>query len=368
MLNNLWIFIGSLLFLIISYCMFENYISFIIAFYISFLVSLFVNNNYRYSELFIIRFNQIFVVNLLKLIIFLIVLLYILYYFDFITQIFADGGDIVDSSPINTNINKINNSSNISNKDDVIVTSKVVVDKTAEVVTNVITDSLGKMIEGVTTAAGAGSAAGVVGAKIISSMGKTPVGKRIVAGVTAATLTAGGVSGAIKTVNSIIMNKSLATPATASQEDTQGIVDSVANIYPQTRSNSPMEDFIHSVLESNEITSPLENLLDCQIYFGVLILISISGIIMILCLWFYNKYNIILIKYIIGTNLGNKIMGKFVNLNFIKNMNDRFLLSFLFIYIMILIFCLLFQIYIAVELRVNLVEYIEVHNLIKKAG
>ena len=365
MLNNLWIFIGSLLILIISYCMFESYISFIIAFYISFLVSLFVNNNYKYSELFIIRLlrNQIFAVNFLKFIIFLIVFLYILYYFDLITQIFADGGDIVDGS--NSNINKTNNSSNNSNKDDVIVTSKVVVDKTAEVVTNVITDSLGKMIEGVTTAAGAGSAAGVVGAKIVSSMGKTPLGKRIVAGVTAATLTAGGVSGAIKTVNSLAMNKYLHS-ATASH--TQGNIDSVANTSTKTRSNSPIEDFIHSVLESNEIISPLENLLDCQIYFGALMLISISGIIMILCLWMYNKYNIILIKYIIGTNLGNKIMGKFVNLNFIKNMNDRFLLSFLFIYIMVLIFCLLFQIYIAVELRVNLVEYIEVYNIIKKAG
>lgn len=367
MLNKSWFKFGSLLFLIISYCMFkggtyshsshpwESYISFIIAFYISFLVSLFVINNYKYSDLLIIRFNQIFAVNLLQMIVFLIVVLYMLYYLDIITQIFADGGDIVDGS--NSNINKTNNSSNISNKEDVIVTSKVVVDKTAEVITNVITDSLGKMIEGVATAAGAGSAAGVVGAKVVSSMGKTPVGKRIVAGVIAATLTAGGVSGAIKTVNTIAMNKSL-----------NGNIDSVANTSASTRSNSPIEDFIHSVLESNEIISPLENLLDCQIYFGALMLISISGIIIILCLWIYNKYNIILIKYILGTNLGNKIMGNFVNLNFIKNMNDRFLLSFLFIYIIVLIFCILFQIYIAVELRVNLIEYIEVHNQIKRAG
>lgn len=364
MLNNLWIIIGSLLFLPISYCMFENYIIFIIALYISFLVSLFVNNNYKYSELFIIRLATLatlatqlryFLLISFKVIIFLIVVIYISYYFDIITQIFADGEDIVDIS--NSNINKTNNSSNISNKEDIIVTSKVVVDKTAEVVTNVITNSLGNMIEGVATAAGAGTAAGSVGAKFFSSMGKTPMGKRIFAGVTAATLTAGGVSGAIKTVNSIAMNKSL-----------NGNIDSVANTSTSTRSNSPMEDFIHSVLESNEIISPLENLLDCQIYFGALMLISILGIIMILCLWIYNKYNIILIKYILGTNLGNKIMGNFVNLKFIKNMNDRFLLSFLFIYIMVLIFCIFFQIYIAVEIRVNLIEYIEVHNQIKRAG
>lgn len=180
--QNLWVCtaIVSLLFLIIIYYMFESYIIFIITFYISFLVSLFIFNNNKYSELFIIRLNQIFAVNLLKVLIFLTVVLYILYYFNIIIQIFADGSDTVDVS--NLNIGTSNNSSdnytlpqNASlgkgdeyvKKDEVIVTSKAVVDKTAEVISQALTNKLGLFVENIATAAGAGSAAGAVGAKII---------------------------------------------------------------------------------------------------------------------------------------------------------------------------------------------------------
>lgn len=195
-----------------------------------------------------------------------------------------------------------------------------------------------------------------------ASKGNTPVGKRIAAGAAAATLTAGGVSGAIKAVSAIYNNKS--------SKNSKDLLANTSNsdINNTNINNSPMEEFIHSVIESSENTSPLENLLDCEILFGGLILISLSFIIIILCLWVYNKYNIILIKYILGTNLGYKIMGKFVNMNFIKNMNDRFFLSLIVINIIVLIFCILFQLYISVELRLNLLDYIEVHNQIKKSG
>lgn len=389
--QNLWVCtaIVSLLFLIIIYYMSlreESYIIFIITFYISFLVSLFIFNNNKYSELFIIRLNQIFAVNLLKVLIFLTVVLYILYYFNIIIQIFADGSDTVDVS--NLNIGTSNNSSDNSTlpqnaslgkgdeyvkKDEVIVTSKAVVDKTAEVISQALTNKLGLFVENIATAAGAGSAAGAVGAKIIGGMGNTPVvlifilklrikRKRIAAGAAAATLTAGGVSGAIKAVSAIYNNNS--------RKNSKDLLANTSNsdINNTNINNSPMEEFIHSVIESSENTSPLENLLDCEILFGGLILISLSFIIIILCLWVYNKYNIILIKYILGTNLGYKIMGKFVNMNFIKNMNDRFFLSLIVINIIVLIFCILFQLYISVELRINLLDYIEVHNQIKKSG
>lgn len=98
--------------------------------------------------------------------------------------------------------------------------------------------------------------------------------------------------------------------------------------------SDPIENFIHSVLEPSDITSPLETLLDYQIFFIVLSLLCILCIIMILGLWVFNKYNINIIKYILGTRLGNKLMGPFgiINLNFIKNMNNKLFISMIVIY------------------------------------
>jgi hypothetical protein len=136
------------------------------------------------------------------------------------------------------------------------------------------------------------------------------------------------------------------------------------------RSPSPVEDFIHSVLEPTEITSPLETLLDCQIFFILLSLLCILCIIMILSMWVFNKYNINIIKYILGSSAaqGNKLMGCFaiVNIKFIKNMNNKVFISMIVIYTILLIFCLIFQIFIGVELRLNIEDYIEVHKHIKK--
>jgi hypothetical protein len=78
---------------------------------------------------------------------------------------------------------------------------------------------------------------------------------------------------------------------------------------------------------------------------------------MILGMWVFNKYNINIIKYIIGTRLGNKLMGKIVNIKFIKNMNNKVYISMMAIYIILLIFCLIFQLFIGVELRLNLEDY-----------
>jgi hypothetical protein len=64
------------------------------------------------------------------------------------------------------------------------------------------------------------------------------------AGAGAAALTAAGVAGAIKSVNATFSNKS-----------SKNIISSNNNI-GEERSPSPFEDFIHSVLEPSEITSP----------------------------------------------------------------------------------------------------------------
>jgi hypothetical protein len=94
-------------------------------------------------------------------------------------------------------------------KENIIVTSKEVLDKVGEVVTTIVKDAVGPFIENIATAAGAGSAGGVIGGKIISSM---PAGSslthKVIAGAGAATITAAGVAGAIKSVNAAFSNRS----------------------------------------------------------------------------------------------------------------------------------------------------------------
>ena len=300
-------------------------------------------------------------------------------YFDLINHILCEGGDSVDVSlakgageDSNSEIsnNSSNNSPNKSSsdssspakadnyvkKEDVIVTSKEVLDKVGDVVTTIVKDAVGPFLENITTAAGAGSAGGAIGAKIIGSMpAGSSIAHKALAGAGAAALTAAGVAGAIKSVNTAFNNKSTK--------------DSITNNICEERSPSPMEGFIHSVLEPSDLTSPLETLLDYQIFFIALSLLCILCIIMILGLWVFNKYNINIIKYILGTRLGNKLMGPFgiVNLNFIKNMNNKLFISMIVIYTFLLIFCLIFQIFIGVELRLKLEDYIEVHKYMKNS-
>jgi len=90
---------------------------------------------------------------------------------------------------------------------------------------------------------------------------------------------------------------------------------------------------------------------------------------MIIGMWVFNKYNINIIKYILGSRLGNKLMGPLgiVNIMFIKNMNNKVFISMIVVYTILLIFCLIFQIFIGVELRLNLEDYIEVQNHLKKS-
>jgi len=344
--------------------MFESYFTFIITFYFSFLVSLYVSDNFKYSSLYFIRLNQKFAITIITIILSIIVVFYIMDYFDIINHIFCEGSDDVslpsatkgavatrEDSNSEISNNSSNNSPNKSSsdssstakadnyvkKEDVIVTSKEVLDKVGDVVTTIVKDAVGPFIENIVTAAGAGSAGGAIGAKIISSM---PAGSSIthkaIAGAGAAALTAAGVAGAIKSVNTAFNNKSTK--------------DSITNnicpaAYGRERSPSPMEDFIHSVLEPSDITSPLETLLDYQIFFIALSLLCILCIIMILGFWVFNKYNINIIKYILGTRLGNKIMSPFpafrqggiVKLNFIKNMNNKLFISMIVIYTFLLI-------------------------------
>lgn len=246
--------------------MFESYFTFIITFYFSFLVSLYVSDNFKYSSLYIIRLNQKLAITIITIFLSIIVVFYIMDYFDIINHILCEGSDSVDVSLAkgageDSNSEISNNSSNNSpnkstsdssspakadnyvKKEDVIVTSKEVLDKVGDVVTTIVKDAVGPFLENITTAAGAGSAGGAIGAKIIGSM---PAGSSIthkaLAGAGAAALTAAGVAGAIKSVNTAFNNKSTK--------------DSITNNICEERSPSPMVVLIHSVLEPSDITSP----------------------------------------------------------------------------------------------------------------
>jgi hypothetical protein len=137
-------------------------------------------------------------------------------------------------------------------KEDIIVTSKEVLDKVGDIVTTIVKDAVGPFIVNIATAAGAGSAGGVIGGKIISSIpAGSSITHKLIAGAGAATITAAGVAGGIKSVNAVFSNKS--NKDSISYNINTGVGE---------RRSSSLEDFIHSVLESSVITSPLETLLD----------------------------------------------------------------------------------------------------------
>jgi len=391
----------SLIIIGFSYYLFECFICFIIGFYFSFLLCLFIFENYNFSSWFIIKINQIFVFCCVIITVISFFILGALYFkagvvidcFDLFNYIYCDGVDSVDSSnlnmdsPVNNNSDNTGNPSNLSNidnkddlvytvkKEDVIVTSKEVIDSTVGMIKEVLLESSakrkGSVVENVATSAGAGTAAGAIGSKIISSMPSgSSTSQKLLAGVSAAVLTAAGVGGAIKVVNAISKNSSK-KESIKSMNNSDSSESEILQNSDLDRSVSPMEGFIPSVIERSEISSPLESLLEYQIYFGGLILIGILGLIMVLGLWCLSKFNLNILNYFLGSSLGNKLMTysrSKININLIKNMNNKFFLSIIVIYSVFIIFCILIQLYINIELRMNIGDYIEVHNHIKNSG
>jgi len=96
-----------------------------------------------------------------------IVVFYIMDFFDLINHILCEGSDSVDISNISSSDSP---KDKYVKKEDVIVTSKEVLDKVGDVVTTIVKDAVGPFI------VNTGSAGGAIGAKIISSM---PAGSSI---------------------------------------------------------------------------------------------------------------------------------------------------------------------------------------------
>jgi hypothetical protein len=91
-----------------------------------------------------------------------------------------------------------------------------------------------------------------------------------------------------------------------------------------------MIDLIPSVIERSDLSTPLDNFLEYQRYFGGFFLIGILGLIMVLGLWLFNQIKLNRLNYFIGRRLGKKRMSYSLplkNINLIKNMNDKIFLS-----------------------------------------
>jgi hypothetical protein len=86
-IDYFWSGIVCLLFLLVTYYMFESYFIFFISFYISFLVSLYVYDNFKYSSLYIIRLNQKFAFIIITMFLSIIVVFYIMDYSSPIAQL-----------------------------------------------------------------------------------------------------------------------------------------------------------------------------------------------------------------------------------------------------------------------------------------
>jgi hypothetical protein len=127
---------------------------------------------------------------------------------------------------------------------------------------------------------------------------------------------------------------------------------------------SPTNDFISSFLDNSEISSPLEELLKCQLGLNVLMLIEIFILIISLIniLYINKSFNILnkLDKYL---NITNKF-SYFINKT--KNFNHNFFIVIIIIISISLIFNIFISIYISSELSINLQDYVDVHNYIKK--
>jgi len=130
---------------------------------------------------------------------------------------------------------------------------------------------------------------------------------------------------------------------------------------------SPGNEFIPSLLDPNELISPLEKLLNYQLVINLMIFI----LIIFMLFFIFNRY---ILKF--NLELINKILSKYLSLNF-KNKIDKFMnksndLNIRFLIVLfvlngiLLLYFIFLNIYITSELIFNLDDYIDVHINIKK--
>jgi len=333
--SNYFYFTLTIISLIFSIFINSNIGSFLVSFFISLWIIL-KNNNTK----------------LLRIII-LISTIVLLYYFTGIIYCEGDDTDISNTSGDNNETNIDNNAKPvILESKDYYHINKEDFNKGVSMINQGIKTGFESVIPNL----GPGTAAAGAAGSIIKNSNLPTLPKLALAGLGAAIV---GGSTKIGLVTADALVKSVSSKETSEKVSDTG-----------NETQSPVNDFIHSVLEKGDMLTPLEELLRCQLGLNVLILLGIFILIMIL----YNKLFI---------NNGFNLFSKLFNMSFwptyikvrvenikslsnkVNSFNDKFFYILFIIISLTLIFDILLNIYIISELNTNLQVYIDDYNQIK---
>lgn len=127
-------------------------------------------------------------------------------------------------------------------------------------------------------------------------------------------------------------------------------------------------EFIPSLLDNNELLSPLEKLLNYQLIINVMIFILVTSLLIIIFNKFVVKYNYDLINKLLGKYMSIKFKEKFDSYVSKSNeLNNRFILVIFVINCILLFYFMILNIYVSSELTINIDDYILVYNHLKKS-
>lgn len=333
-------------------------LGFIFTICISGLISTFVLDNFKYSDIFVVRILQ----KIIKFNISLIIIFFVGYYlYDLINFksffIYADTTDEINNKMKNKNdLLNINSTDGKNNEFYNFSINKKIADTIVDKATLVASPILSTILPNI----GAGAAAGTVGAAALKfSSGLPPLQRAAFVG--ASTL------GSAPTAKLVLDIGAAASKILNIKESIKNSPHADVNIESIP---SPEGGFINSVLEASEQINnytPLEELIIYQFSLNAIILIFI----LILLIMLFNRFilttNLEFITSLFDKYTSNKISQWFKNkINKSIDYNNRFTL-FLFLFIsIILIINVILSLFISSELLLNIDDYVTVYNHLKK--
>ena len=339
-------------------------IYFLISLIISFLLSYFVLGGFKSSSdsNMFINYFKLFIKNFFVLNIFVFLIFSFGIYFEYFPVIECSSDDI----PMNSDNDSSNNNKSITERDIINIKSESgedgkdyynfkidknkldsVLNKSGEIVKN-IGNNIAPNI-------GAGAAAGTVGGAVIKATASMPTTQRLglffVSTAVAAAGTKAGLSAAGALVNNMDLNDQ-------NKNSKQGNPDI-------DRIPSPDDNMFNSALESGDLQSPLEIILDSQLTLNILLLVLVISLIIIMLNIFVLNTNINIINSYIIKYLPNKYTDKYKNyIEKGKEYNTMFMLVMFIINSILLILFILINIILSYELSNNTDDYVSVYNYI----
>lgn len=346
-----------------------KYLGFMLGFVLSGLISFFILDKFNYSENLVIR--------LLQKALYLSILIILGIFIYFIVAIFLDLIPTIDCSSIEDSIkisstsrDNVNNASAIKEVISVIESTVTDPNKSTydfkvdkEVVDKVVKGTMSTfntIVNTVIPNVGAGAAAGTVGAAVVKATANAPLGGKLLAigastGVTAlATQTGLNISVAMTKnldLNYLVKN----SPHVTSSSD---------------RVPSPDPFFVPSVLDSNEIESPLELLLSSQLTLNILIWVLLFSFLYLLFSTYVLRGNIVLISNLFNKYMPitfniflNKAIQRVSSINSVAS--DKLIFTLFIINMFLLIILLSLNTYVSIELVNNIESYVRVYNNLK---